>query len=37
MSRVSSKDKYVVKVYDLFRKKGLNMTMDEIAGHLKLT
>ncbi|MDD4057271.1 MAG: TetR/AcrR family transcriptional regulator [Bacteroidales bacterium] len=37
MSRVSSKEKYVVAVYELFRKKGLNMTMDEIADHLKLT
>jgi AcrR family transcriptional regulator len=37
MSRVSSKEKYVVQVYELFRKKGLKMTMDEIADHLKLT
>jgi AcrR family transcriptional regulator len=37
MSRVSSKERYVVEVYELFRKKGLKMTMDEIADHLKLT
>ncbi len=37
MARVSSKDRYVVKVYDLFRKKGLKLTMDEIASSLKLT
>ena len=37
MSRVSSKERYVIEVYELFRKKGLRMTMDEIADHLKLT
>ncbi len=37
MARVSSKDRYVVKVYELFRKKGLQLTMDEIAFELKLT
>ncbi len=37
MSRVSSKERYVIEVYELFRKKGLRMTMDEIANHLKLT
>ena len=37
MARVSSKDRYVVKVYELFRKKGLKLTMDDIASSLKLT
>lgn len=37
MARVSSKERYVVEVYELFRKKGLNLTMDEIAYELKLT
>ncbi len=37
MARVSSKDKYIVKVYELFRRKGLNLTMDDIAQELKLT
>jgi TetR/AcrR family transcriptional regulator, cholesterol catabolism regulator len=37
MARVSSKERYVVEVYELFRKKGLNLTMDEIAYDLKLT
>ena len=37
MARVSSKERYVTKVYELFRKKGLNLTMDDIAVELKLT
>ncbi len=37
MARVSSKERYVIEVYELFRKKGLNLTMDEIAYELKLT
>jgi len=37
MARVSSKDRYVAKVYELFRKKGLKLTMDDIASDLKLT
>ncbi|MFA6334673.1 MAG: TetR/AcrR family transcriptional regulator [Bacteroidales bacterium] len=37
MSRVSSKEKYVNMVYKLFRKKGLRLTMDEIAKELKVT
>ncbi len=37
MARVSSKERYVNKVFDLFRKKGLKLTMDEIASELKLT
>ncbi|MDP3451996.1 MAG: TetR/AcrR family transcriptional regulator [Bacteroidales bacterium] len=37
MARVSSKERYVAKVYDLFRKKGLKLTMDDIATELKLT
>jgi AcrR family transcriptional regulator len=37
MARVSSKERYVTKVYDLFRKKGLKLTMDDIAAELKLT
>lgn len=37
MARVSSKESYVTKVYELFRKKGLKLTMDDIAFDLKLT
>lgn len=37
MARVSSKERYVTRVYDLFRKKGLKLTMDDIAAELKLT
>lgn len=37
MARLSSKDLYITKVYDLFRKKGLKLTMEEIATSLKLT
>jgi AcrR family transcriptional regulator len=37
MARVSSKERYVVQVYELFQKKGLKLTMDEIAAELKLT
>lgn len=37
MARVSSKERYLLKVYELFRKKGLNLTMDEIASSLKIT
>ncbi len=37
MARVSSKDRYVAKVYELFRRRGLKLTMDEIAAALKLT
>ena len=37
MPRTSSKNKYIECVYDLFRKKGLALTMDDIAQELKLT
>lgn len=37
MARISSKDRYLAKVYELFRKKGLKLTMDDIASDLKLT
>jgi len=37
MARSCSKDRYVTKVYELFRKKGLNFTMDDIAFDLKIT
>ena len=37
MPRTSSKQKYVESVYELFRKRGLAMTMDEIALELGLT
>lgn len=37
MARACYKDRYVAKVYELFRKKGLNLTMDDIALDLKLT
>ncbi len=37
MARVSSKERYVAKVYELYRKKGLKLTMDDIAFDLKLT
>lgn len=37
MSRLSSKEKYVVQVYQLFRQKGLRLTMDDIANELNLT
>ncbi|MEF9986336.1 MAG: TetR/AcrR family transcriptional regulator [Bacteroidales bacterium] len=37
MPRVSSKEKYVVKAYELFRKEGLRLNMDQIACGLNLT
>ncbi|OFY41120.1 MAG: hypothetical protein A2X18_12235 [Bacteroidetes bacterium GWF2_40_14] len=37
MSRLSSKEKYVNQVYQLFRQKGLRLTMDDIANELRLT
>ena len=37
MPRKSSKDKYIEQIYDLFRKRGLDLTMDEIAFELGLT
>jgi AcrR family transcriptional regulator len=37
MSRVSSKDKYVSQLLKLFKKKGLQLTMDKIAKELKVT
>ena len=37
MSRVSYKEKYVIQLYGLFRKKGLRLTMDQIASELNLT
>jgi len=37
MSRVSSKERYVTQLYKLFRKKGLQLSMDQIARELKLT
>lgn len=37
MSRVNSKNKYILLLLALFRKKGLNLTMEEIAKGIKLT
>lgn len=37
MSRLSSKEKYVCLVYELFRHKGLRLTMDDVARELSLT
>jgi len=37
MSRLSSKEKYVCQVYELFRHKGLRLTMDDVANELELT
>jgi len=37
MPRTSSKEKYIENVYELFRNRGLALTMDEIASELGLT
>ena len=37
MPRVSSKDKYILQVFELFRKKGLLVNMEQIALDLGLT
>lgn len=37
MPRVSSKDKYIVQVFELFKKKGLTLNMEQIAQALGLT
>lgn len=37
MSRLSSKEKYVSQIYQLFRQKGLRLTMDDIANELRRT
>lgn len=37
MPRTSSKDKYTVQVFELFRKKGLMLNMEQIAQELGLT
>ena len=37
MPRKSSKDKYIEDIYNLFRKRGLDLTMDDIAFELGLT
>ncbi len=37
MPRVSSKEKYIAQVYDIFVAKGLGLSMDEIAVGLGLT
>ena len=37
MSRVNSKSKYILQLLALFRKRGLDLTMEEIAKGIKLT
>ena len=37
MPRTSSKQRYIEKIYGLFRQRGLALTMDEIAHELDLT
>jgi TetR/AcrR family transcriptional regulator, cholesterol catabolism regulator len=37
MPRVSSKEKYIIQTYDLFRKEGLRLNMEQIAAGLNLT
>lgn len=37
MPRVSSKDKYTVQVFELFKNRGLMLNMEQIAGELGLT
>jgi AcrR family transcriptional regulator len=37
MSRVNSKARYILQLLTLFRKKGLDLTMEEIAKGMKLT
>ncbi|MFA5713388.1 MAG: TetR/AcrR family transcriptional regulator [Bacteroidales bacterium] len=37
MARTSSREQYISRLYELFRIKGLKMTVDEIAEHLKVT
>jgi len=37
MARYNSKEKYLQMIYDLFRRRGLNLTMVDIAEELKLT
>lgn len=37
MSRVNSREKYIEELFSLFKKTGLNLTMDEIAKGINLT
>ena len=37
MPRVSSKDKYTVQVFELFKQYGLSLNMEQIAQNLGLT
>lgn len=37
MSRVNSKEKYIVSIFELFKTTGLNVTMEEIASGINLT
>lgn len=37
MPRVSSKDKYIVQAYELFKQEGLRLNMEQIASGLNLT
>ena len=37
MARGNLKETYLTQVYELFRKRGLNLTMDEISFELKIT
>lgn len=37
MPRVSQRDKYVVQIFELFKKEGLNLNMEQIAVSLGLT
>ncbi len=37
MPRVSSKEKYIIQTYELFKRKGLRLNMEQIAAGLNLT
>lgn len=37
MSRVNSREKYIYDLFELFKKRGLNLTMDEIAQGINIT
>ena len=37
MPRVSSRDKYIAQIFELFKKEGLNLNMEQIAVSLGLT
>lgn len=37
MPRVSSKEKYIIQAYELFRKEGLRLNMEQVASGLHLT